>query len=176
MRYGRRLTAIMMGTLILLSPLTSLWAQGMKGMGMSSMKQMEGMSSSGFPTPDLLITTFETSVVVPDEAIPFAHLGMGKDFYGKLIARVDFGKGVMFSVRKTRILPGGDVGIMKTTEICYIERGLGLLVDGKGKLPPRVVPAGSWFTVPTDWRHTLRSIGATPLLMTVIRVGPPEIH
>ena len=82
----------------------------------------------------------------------------------------------MFSVRKARILPGGDVGIMQTTEICYIEEGMGLLIDGGGKFPPRLVPAGSWFTVPTGWSHILRSIGDVPLIMTVIRVGPPEIH
>ncbi|MFQ5830672.1 MAG: cupin domain-containing protein, partial [Candidatus Methylomirabilia bacterium] len=159
----------------------------MKGMGKPQMKQMEmkrmkgmkgmaGMAGPGLPTPDLLITTFETSVVVPDDAIPFADLGMGKDFFGKLISKVDFGNGVMFSVRKARILPGGDVGIMQTTEMCYIEEGLGLLIDEGGDLPPRVVPAGSWFTVPTDWRHTLRNVGDVPLIMTVIRVGPPAIH
>ncbi len=103
-------------------------------------------------------------------------MGVGKDFFGKLIAKVDFGKGTMFSVRKARILPGGDVGIMQTTEICYIEEGLGLLIDGEGKLLPRLVLAGFWFTVSTGWRHTLRSIGDFPLIMTVIRVSPPDSH
>ncbi|MFQ5899049.1 MAG: cupin domain-containing protein [Candidatus Methylomirabilia bacterium] len=189
MRQVRWLTGILTVVMIGVWPLTPLFAQEMKGMGkpkmmqkemkqmrMRGMKGMQGMAGPGLPTPDLLITTFETSVVVPDEGLAFADLGMGKDFYGKLIAKVEFGNGVMFSVRKARILPGGDVGIMQTTEICYIEEGLGLLIDEGGELPPRVVPAGSWFTVPTNWRHTLRSIGDVPLIMTVIRVGSPEIH
>lgn len=167
---------IVIVALITLWSFTPLSAQEMKGMGMPGMKQMKEMAAPGLPTPSLLITTFENSVVVSDQAMPFSPLGMGKDFFGKLIAKVDFGKGTMLSVRKARILPGGDVGIMQTTEICYIEEGMGLLIDGDGKLPPRLVPAGSWFTVPTGWRHTLRSIGDVPLIMTVIRVGPPEIH
>ncbi len=167
---------IVIVALITLWSFTPLSAQEMKGMGMPGMQQMKEMTAPGLPTPSLLITTFENSVVVSDQAMKFGPLGMGKDFFGKLIAKVDFGKGVMFSIRKARILPGGDVGIMQTTEICYIEEGMGLLIDGDGKLPPRVVPAGSWFTVPTGWGHTLRSIGDVPLIMTVIRVGPPEIH
>jgi len=189
MQYRQWRNMMVMVAMITLWTFTPLTAQEMKGKGMEQMKgmgmeqmkgmgmeQMKGMESPGLPTPELLIDTFEKSVVVSDQAMPFGPLGMGKDFFGKLIAKVDFGKGVMFSVRKARILPGGDVGIMQTTEICYIEEGLGLLIDGEGKLPPRVVPAGSWFTVPTGWRHTLRSIGNVPLIMTVIRVGPPEIH
>jgi len=86
--------------------------------GNDGMQQMIEMAGPGLPTPNLLITTFEKSVVVSDQAMPFAPLEMGKDFFGKLIAKVDFGKGTMFSVRKARILPGGDVGIMQTTEIC----------------------------------------------------------
>ncbi len=156
MRNTKWLNVIMAAALIGLWPFTPLTAQEMKGMGM---EQMKGMASPGLPTPELLISTFEKSVVVSDQAVPFAPLGMGKDFFGKLIAKVNFGKGVMFSVRKARILSGGDVGIMQTTEICYIEEGFGLLIDGDGKLPPGLVPAGSRFTVPTGWRHTLRSIG-----------------
>jgi mannose-6-phosphate isomerase-like protein (cupin superfamily) len=174
MRQMRWYTGILTVVLIGLWSSTPLFAQQMKGMAETKMKQME--MTPGLPTPDLLITTFETSVVVPDKGFAFADLGMGKDFYGKLIAKVDFGKGVMFSVRKARILPGGDVGIMQTTEICYIEEGLGLLIDEGGELPTRVVPAGSWFTVPANWRHTLRNIGDVPLIMHVIRVGPQEIH
>ncbi len=176
MKYRQWCNMMVIVALIALWSFTPLNAQEMKGMGMPGMQQMKEMAAPGLPTPSLLITTFEKSVVVSDQAMPFSPLGMGKDFFGKLIAKVDFGKGTMFSVRKARILPGGDVGIMQTTEICYIEEGMGLLIDGDGKLPPRLVPAGSWFTVPTGWRHTLRSIGDVPLIMTVIRVGPPEIH
>ncbi len=53
--------------------------------------------------------------------------GPGQRFFGKLITKVDFGKGTMFSVRKARILPGGEVGIMQTTEICYIIESYGML-------------------------------------------------
>ncbi len=184
MEYRQLCNIIVIVALLTLWIITPLNAQEMKGMGMEQMKemgmpgmqQMKEMTAPGLPTPNLLITTFENSVVVSDQAMPFAPLGMGKDFFGKLIAKVDFGEGTVFSVRKARILTGGDVGIMQTTEICYIEEGMGLLIDGEGKLPPRLVPAGSWFTVPADWRHTLRSIGDVPLIMTVIRVGPPEIH
>ncbi len=184
MKYRQWCNMMVMVAIITLWTFTPLTAQEMKGMGMGQMKemglpgmqQMKEMAGPGLPTPNLLITTFEKSVVVSDRAMPFAPLGMGKFFFGKLIAKVDFGKGAMFSVRKARILPGGDVGIMQTTEICYIEEGMGLLIDGGGKFPPRLVPAGSWFTVPTGWGHTLRSIGDVPLIMTVIRVGPPEIH
>jgi hypothetical protein len=127
------------------------------------------------PNPDLLVTTFEKQVVLPDAALPFEPTGMGEKFFAKLIAKVDFGDNVWFSIRKARIPKGGNVGIMRTTEICYIERGLGLLIDERGETV-KAVPAGSWFTVPADWAHTLKSIGEEDLIMTVIRVGPQEIH
>jgi hypothetical protein len=127
-------------------------------------------------TPADIISTFEKQRVLPDQSMSFARLAMGKDFYGKLISKVDFGNGVFFSVRKARILPGGDVGLMSTPEICYIEGGLGLIVDAAGMMEPKVVTQGSWFTVPAGWKHTLRNIGEEPLYMTVIRVGPEDIH
>ncbi|GIX49726.1 MAG: hypothetical protein KatS3mg131_3937 [Candidatus Tectimicrobiota bacterium] len=136
---------------------------------------MAAMGAAPVPTPDLVITAFEKQVVLPDRALPFTPTGMGQQFFAKLIAKVDFGRGVWFSIRKARIPPGGHVGIMRTTEICYIERGLGLLLDAQGKTV-QAVPAGSWFTVPTNWAHTLKSIGEEDLIMTVIRVGPKEIH
>ena len=147
----------------------------MKGMQPCAAKKMPMMGMGKVPNPDLLITTFEKQVVLPDEALAFTPTGMGKKFFAKLIAKVDFGNNVWFSVRKARIPKGGNVGIMHTTEICYIERGLGLLIDEKGQVV-KAVPAGSWFTVPTNWRHTLKSIGEEDLIMTVLRVGPKSIH
>ncbi len=147
----------------------------MKGMQPCAAKKMPMMGMGKVPNPDLLITTFEKQVVLPDEALAFTPTGMGKKFFAKLIAKVDFGNNVWFSARKARIPKGGNVGIMRTTEICYIERGLGLLIDEKGQVV-KAVPAGSWFTVPTNWRHTLKSIGEEDLIMTVIRVGPKSIH
>ncbi|MFQ5914795.1 MAG: hypothetical protein ACE5JS_16640 [Nitrospinota bacterium] len=147
----------------------------MKGMQPCAAKKMPMMEMGKVPNPDLLISTFEKQAVLPDEALAFGPTGMGENFFAKLIAKVDFGNGVWFSVRKARIPKGGNVGIMSTTEICYIERGLGLIMDEKGEMV-KAVPAGSWFTVPTDWRHTLKSIGEEDLIMTVIRVGPKSIH
>ena len=138
-------------------------------------KKMPMMGMGMVPDPDLLVTTFEKQVVLPDEALSFEPTGMGEKFFAKLIAKVDFGDNVWFSIRKARIPKGGNVGIMRTTEICYIERGLGLLIDAQGDVV-KAVPAGSWFTVPTDWPHTLKSIGDEDLIMTVIRVGPKAIH
>ena len=138
-------------------------------------KAMPMMGMGTVPNPELLITTFEKQVVLPDEALPFEPTGMGEKFFAKLIAKVDFGNDIWFSVRKARIPKGGNVGIMRMTEICYIERGLGLLIDEQGEMI-KAVPAGSWFTVPTDRAHTLKSIGEEDLMMTVIRVGPKELH
>ncbi len=142
----------------------------------TTLGQQMKMGMQAPETPADVITTFEKQRVHPDQAMEFARMPMGKDFYGKLISKVDFGDGVFFSVRKAKILPGGDVGIMTTTEICYIEGGLGLIIDAEGMMEPKVVTRGSWFTVPAGWRHTLRNIGEEPLYMTVIRVGPEEIH
>ncbi len=136
---------------------------------------MPMMGMGEVPNPDLVVTTFEKQVVLPDQALSFAPTGMGEKFFAKLIAKVDFGNNVWFSIRKARIPKGGNVGIMRTTEICYIERGLGLLIDEQGEVV-KAVPAGSWFTVPTNWAHTLKSIGNEDLIMTVIRVGPQAIH
>ncbi len=138
-------------------------------------KTMSVMGMGTVPTPDLLITTFEKQVVRPDEALSFEPTGMGEKFFAKLIAKVDFSNNVWFSIRKARIPKGGNVGIMRMTEICYIERGLGLLIDEQGEVI-KAVPAGSWFTVPTNWAHTLKSIGDEDLIMTVIRVGPKALH
>jgi hypothetical protein len=135
----------------------------------------EMMTGQTVPAPDLLITTFDEQVVLPDKALEFVKLDMGTMFYGKLIAKVDFGGNVWFSIRKARIPRGGNVGIMSTTEICYIETGLGLLMSQDGKLV-KTVPAGAWFTVPAGWKHTMKSIGEEDLIMTVIRVGPKGIH
>ena len=161
-------------------------AQQMKGMQPStqvpmqekqpcSAKTMPMMDMGKVPNPELLVTTFEKQVVLPDEALSFEPTGMGEKFFAKLIAKVDFGNNVWFSIRKARIPKGGNVGIMRTTEICYIEKGLGLLIDEQGNMV-KAVPAGSWFTVPTDWAHTLKSIGEEDLIMTVIRVGPEALH
>ncbi len=133
------------------------------------------MDMGKVPNPELLVTTFEKQVVLPDAALSFEPTGMGEKFFAKLIAKVDFGNNVWFSIRKARIPKGGNVGIMRTTEICYIEKGLGLLIDEQGNMV-KAVPAGSWFTVPTDWAHTLKSIGEEDLIMTVIRVGPEALH
>jgi len=52
---------------------------------------------------------------------------------------------------------------------------LGLLIDEQGEMV-KAVPAGPWFTVPADWAHTLKGIGEEDLIMTVIRVGPKDLH
>ncbi len=169
----------------------TLWAGGVAAQQMQGMqpsmkmqteerqpcagKKMPMMGMGTVPNPDLLITTFEKQVVLPDAALTFSATGMGEQFFAKLIAQVDFGNNVWFSIRKARIPKGGNVGIMRTTEICYIERGLGLLIDEQGERV-KAVPAGSWFTVPANWAHTLKSIGDEDLIMTVIRVGPKELH
>ena len=124
----------------------SVAAQQMQGMHPSmkmpmkeqqpcSPKPMSMMGMGEVPNPDLLITTFEKQVVLPDEALGFSPTGMGEKFFAKLIAKVDVGNDVWFSIRKARIPKGGNVGIMRMTEICYIEKGLGLLIDEQGGPP-----------------------------------------
>lgn len=174
----RGVLATMVGILVLWLGSPGALAQGMNGMqGMQpgAGQPMPSMEMGKVPDPDLLITSFEKQVVLPDEALPFQPTGMGEKFFAKLIAKVDFGNGVWFSVRKARLPNGGNVGIMSMTEICYIEQGLGLLMDAKGE-EVKTVPAGAWFTVPTNWRHTIKSIGEDDLIMTVIRVGPKSLH
>ncbi len=182
----RKTVLIVVGVLTLVLVAGGARAQQMQGMQSPTdmpmkakqpcaAKKMPMMGMGMVPNPDLLVTTFEKQVVLPDEALSFEPTGMGEKFFAKLIAKVDFGDNVWFSIRKARIPKGGNVGIMRTTEICYIERGLGLLIDAQGDVV-KAVPAGSWFTVPTDWPHTLKSIGNEDLIMTVIRVGPKAIH
>ena len=182
----RKTVRIVVGLLTLILFSRGVMAQQMKGMQPPmkmpmekkqpcAAKQMPMMGMGTVPSPELLVTTFEKQVVLPDAALSFEPTGMGEKFFAKLIAQVDFGNNVWFSIRKARIPKGGNVGIMRTTEICYIEKGLGLLIDEQGQVV-KAVPAGSWFTVPTDWAHTLKSIGDEALIMTVIRVGPKELH
>ena len=66
-------------------------------------KEMPMMKMGKVPNPDLVITTFEKQVVLPDEALAFEPTGMGEQFFAKLIAKVDFGNDVWFSIRKARI-------------------------------------------------------------------------
>ncbi|MEE8292377.1 MAG: hypothetical protein V3R80_12930 [Candidatus Tectomicrobia bacterium] len=75
-------------------------AQQMKGMQPStqvpmqekqpcSAKTMPMMDMGKVPNPELLVTTFEKQVVLPDAALSFEPTGMGEKFFAKLIAKVD---------------------------------------------------------------------------------------
>jgi len=87
---------IAMVALIALWSFTPLAAQEMKGLGTPGMQQMKEMAGPGLPTPNLLITTLKKSVVVSDQAMPFAPLGMGKDFLESSSPKWTLAKGLCF--------------------------------------------------------------------------------
>lgn len=85
-------------TTVIFAGVASAQKMPMKGMQPCAASKMPMMDMGKVPDPDLLITTFEKQVVVPDEALLFAPTGMGKKFFAKLIAKVDFGNNIFFDL------------------------------------------------------------------------------